>query len=136
MKFPVPKKIKETFYAPVSINVLSYYIITCIIKCPDTKQGVPRDFNFTTMNLTSCVFIYSQYCCLYHYNCTSYSSWWWFNFWIYFGIFWYNLIWCEYCNLIGWSVWRIFFHTWKPVLVLWRHKNIHSPTTNSISPMK
>ena len=62
MKFPVPKKIKETLNLPVSVNVLSHYIITCIIKCPHILQGGLHDFNFTAMNLTSCVFIYSQYC--------------------------------------------------------------------------
>ena len=33
-----------------------------------------------------------------------------------------NLIWCEYCNLIGWSVWCNIGYTWLPGLVLWRRQ--------------
>jgi hypothetical protein len=37
----------------------------------------------------------------------------------------YNLIWCEYCNLIGWSAWSKIGYTSR--LVLWGHQCIHSP---------
>ena len=37
-----------------------------------------------------------------------------------------NLIWCEYCSLIGWSAWSNIDYTWycKPGLVLWQQIQI------------